>query len=107
MGSRISQRGYMSIEGSGRARREGSSGLRFMEEVRRKRRREVSANRPKGTGRAGEMRKSSSLSRAQIGALAVDPAVTIVTLDHHAAFRLRAEQTGYGGIGNGSRWGRG
>ena len=106
MGSGISQRGYMSIEGSGRARREGSSGLRFMEEVRRKRR-EVSANRHKGTGRAGEMRKSSSLSRAQIGAWAMDPAVTIVALDHHAAFRLRAEQTGYGGIGNGSRWGRG
>ena len=78
MGSGISQRGYMSIEGSGRARREGSRGLRFMEEVRRKRRREVSANRPKGTDRAGEMRKSSSLSRAQIGALAMDPAVTIV-----------------------------
>ena len=33
MGSGISQRGYMSIEGSGRGRREGSSGLRFMVEV--------------------------------------------------------------------------
>ena len=39
------------------------------------------------------MRKSSSLSRAHIGAWTMDPAVTIVALNHHAALRLLAVQT--------------